>query len=317
MTIPAHLAVALGLTSCEVSEEELEGRLLLAGLTHNSDSFNSPLLELVTNAPQVFVDIVLPALGSLELRMLAGVNTKMRDVVVTNSGEAATTKKEILRVATLVRSVSILAWARENGCLWNARTFNAAAAGGHLEVLQWARANGCPWVEGTCGEAAKGGDLEVLQWAHSNGCPWNEWTCTNAANGGHLEVLLWARARERLPLERVDVHERGEWRAPRGAAVGARERMLMERGNVLGGGESRASRGASVGSRARLQVGCIHVRDGGTGRAPRGAAVGSRERMPVGQVHVRVREKARAPRPTKVGNRERLPLFRVIPSDST
>jgi hypothetical protein len=146
MTIPAHLAVALGLTSCEVSEEELEGRLLLAGLTHNSDSFNSPLLELVTNAPQVFVDIVLPALGSLELRMLAGVNTKMRDVVVTNSGEAATTKKEILRVATFVRSVSILAWARENGCLWNARTFNAAAAGGHLEVLQWARANGCPWV---------------------------------------------------------------------------------------------------------------------------------------------------------------------------
>ena len=237
MTIPAHLAVALGLTSCEVSEEELEGRLLLAGLTHNSDSFNSPLLELVTNAPQVFVDIVLPALGSLELRMLAGVNTKMRDVVVTNSGEAATTKKEILRVATFVRSVSILAWARENGCLWNARTFNAAAAGGHLEVLQWARANGCPWVEGTCGEAAKGGDLDVLQWAHSNGCPWNEWTCTNAANGGHLEVLLWARARERLPLERVDVHERGEWRAPRGAAVGARERMLMERGNVLGGGE--------------------------------------------------------------------------------
>ena len=224
MTIPAHLAVALGLTSCEVSEEELEGRLLLAGLTHNSDSFNSPLLELVTNAPQVFVDIVLPALGSLELRMLAGVNTKMRDVVVTNSGEAATTKKEILRVATFVRSVSILAWARENGCLWNARTFNAAAAGGHLEVLQWARANGCPWVEGTCGEAAKGGDLEVLQWAHSNGCPWNEWTCTNAANGGHLEVLLWARARERLPLERVDVHERGEWRAPRGAAVGARAR---------------------------------------------------------------------------------------------
>ena len=187
MTIPAHLAVALGLTSCEVSEEELEGRLLLAGLTHNSDSFNSPLLELVTNAPQVFVDIVLPALGSLELRMLAGVNTKMRDVVVTNSGEAATTKKEILRVATFVRSVSILAWARENGCLWNARTFNAAAAGGHLEVLQWARANGCSWSKRTCLGAMEDGHVELLQWLRANGCRWTASTRGMAADLGYIE----------------------------------------------------------------------------------------------------------------------------------
>ena len=222
MTIPAHLAVALGLTSCEVSEEELEGRLLLAGLTHNSDSFNSPLLELVTNAPQVFVDIVLPALGSLELRMLAGVNTKMRDVVVTNSGEAATTKKEILRVATLVRSVSILAWARENGCPWDRWTCTpplrvvtwkccsgrarTAARGLRGRVGRRRRAGTSRYCSGRIRTAAHGtsGRARTRRMAgtsrcccgraRANGCPWNEWTCTNAANGGHLEVLQWARA---------------------------------------------------------------------------------------------------------------------------
>ena len=88
---------------------------------------------------------------------------------------------------------------------------------------------------------------------------------------------------ERLPLDLNDVRERGEGRAPRGAAVVARERLPVERVDVLGGGFGRAPRGASVGARERLPVGREDVRGGGARREPRDAAVGARERMPVGR----------------------------------
>jgi len=79
--------------------------------------------------------------------------------------------------------LSVLQWARANGCPWDEMTCASAAEGGHLDVLQWARANGCPWDVMTCANAAGGGHLEVLQWARTNGCPWNESTCAKAASG--------------------------------------------------------------------------------------------------------------------------------------
>lgn len=87
----------------------------------------------------------------------------------------------------------MLQWVINNGCPWDEKTCEAAAAGGHLEVLKWARKKGCPWDATVCGFAARGGHLEVLKWAHDNGCPWDEWTCSAAAQHGHLDVLKWAR----------------------------------------------------------------------------------------------------------------------------
>jgi len=194
ITIPDYIAAGLGLKSCELPEDELEGRMLLAGMTKGSDVFHSPLLMgLVIDAPRVFTDFVLPLLDTVDMMMLSRVNKKMCDVVVTRSGKRAT-KEEIFRVPTFVRSVALLRWARENGCPWDERTCAAAAAAGNLEVLQWAREHGCPWDKETCGAAAKGGHIEVLQWARVNGCPWNKWTCMKAADGGHREVLQWLRA---------------------------------------------------------------------------------------------------------------------------
>ena len=188
------IAAAPGLIHYLVAEDELEGRVLLAGNTKGSDDFYSPLLMgLVIDARDIFTTLVLPKLDTVERMMLARVNKKLLELVVTEGGERAT-KKEILRVPRFVKSVSLLAWARENGCPWDERTCAAAAATGNLEVLQWARANGCPWDSWTCSLAALGGRLEVLQWARANGCPWDENTCRGAAEGGHLEVLQWARA---------------------------------------------------------------------------------------------------------------------------
>ena len=64
-------------------------------------------------------------------------------------------------VAAAAATVQLLAWARDCGYVWNARTAFLIAKGGHLEVLQWARANGCPWDAWTCAGSAKRGHLKV------------------------------------------------------------------------------------------------------------------------------------------------------------
>lgn len=48
-----------------------------------------------------------------------------------------------------------------------------AAGGGHLSVLKWARDQGCSWTELTCTAAAAGGHLQTLRWLRENGCPWD------------------------------------------------------------------------------------------------------------------------------------------------
>ena len=160
--IPSYIAAALGLRSCEVREDEIQGRMLLAGIATESDVFNSPILfGLMYHARDVFLDHVVPRLNRLDLVMLARTNTKVGDFFTRERFELeAGVEKFDMRA--IVRSRSLLAWARENGCPWDARVCAAAARGGHLETLQWARANGCPWNEDTCACAAWGGQLDML-----------------------------------------------------------------------------------------------------------------------------------------------------------
>ena len=154
-------------------------------------------------ARDVFHAHVLSRLDGGDLAMLALVSRSMRAVVFdrfvfnTPLGDlkgVAAVRRELGRMSNFVGSVSRLAWAKERGCPWDARTCAHAAWKGHLEVLHWARANGAPWDAMTCRYAALCGHLEVLQWARANGSPWDENTCTYAAKHGHLEVLQWARA---------------------------------------------------------------------------------------------------------------------------
>ena len=155
------------------------------------------------DARVVFDAHVLSRLDGGDLAMLALVSRSMRAVVFdrfvfnTPLGDlkgVAAVRRELGRMPNFVGSVSRLAWAKERGCPWNAKTFMCIAEDGNLEVAKWAKERGCPWDEWTCTQAAKGGHLEVLQWARANGAPWDAWTCANAARGGHLEVLQWARA---------------------------------------------------------------------------------------------------------------------------
>ena len=51
--------------------------------------------------------------------------------------------------------------------------FGVEDFGGSVKLLAWAKDNGCPWNADTCAVIAKGGRLEVLQWARAHDCPWD------------------------------------------------------------------------------------------------------------------------------------------------
>src|SRR5690606_19749185 len=93
-------------------------------------------------------------------------------------------KPNKLFVSSVVQSIPLLQWAKDNGCPWNTNTSALIAREGQLSVLQWARENGCSWNAKTSAYAARGGHLGVLQWLHKDGCPWDKWTCIYAAEGG-------------------------------------------------------------------------------------------------------------------------------------
>jgi hypothetical protein len=102
--------------------------------------------------------------------------------------------------------LTVLQWARANGCPWDHAIFSAicreAARTGHLPVLQWARANGCPWdhaiCSAICSDAARNEKLHVIVWALETGCPWDEATCKCEAERRYRQkVLRWARANHR------------------------------------------------------------------------------------------------------------------------
>jgi len=158
---------------------------------------DSPLLgRLLGEWSHVLDAKVLPLLDPATRTLLGQVGQACRDAVLRPPKRpcAGRTAGVPLKVEDFVRSVKLLAWAKDNGCPWTVMTCARAAAGGRLEVLQFAREQHCPWDESTCHNAARYGHLAVLQWARQQGCPWWAWgICSGAAEGGHLAVLQWAR----------------------------------------------------------------------------------------------------------------------------
>ena len=90
-----------------------------------------------------------------------------------------------------------------------------AAWGGHLEVLKWGARERLPMERADVRvAAAQYGHLEVLRWARENDCPWNSFTCCERCAVRPPRGVA-VGARERLPVERVYVHDGGVWRPPR------------------------------------------------------------------------------------------------------
>jgi len=171
--------------------------------------YPSPLLGPLLELPEVFAAEVLPRLDPADLALVARVGRASRAVVVASSLPRAGASVGVpLKIKDFVESIELLAWAKENGCPWVARTCAVIARHGNLQVLRRARGHDCPWDSSTCAAAAEGGHLEVLVWAREHGCPWmldydpdeepfhgddrNDFDCGMlAARGGHLDVLRW------------------------------------------------------------------------------------------------------------------------------
>ena len=199
------LAALLGRAEgAELPEDELLGRLREWGLITYPSPLLGPMLE---EWADVLAAEVLTQLDPTDLAIFARVGPASRTVVVASGlPRAGTGGGALLEVEDFVGSAERLAWARDNGCPWNAGTSAVAARSGHLEVLRWAREHGCEWDADTCAEAAEAGHLEVLKWAREQGCPWVEVDeedaddimncCACAAKGGHLDVLKWLREQD-------------------------------------------------------------------------------------------------------------------------
>jgi hypothetical protein len=218
----------------ELPEDELLGRLREWGLI----TYPSPLLEpLLEELPKVLAVEVLTRLDPTDLTLVARVGPVSRAVVVASGlPRAGANGGALLNVEDFVGSTQRLAWAKDNGCPWNAWTCALAARSGLVEVLRWAREHGCDWDEETCAKAAESGHLEVLKWARVHDCPWVEVDednenimncCALSAGQGHLEMLKWLREQD-CPW---DEETRRSGRALGRVDVGAGARVPVERGH--------------------------------------------------------------------------------------
>jgi hypothetical protein len=158
------------------------------------------LWRLLEKLPEVFERVVLPRVSPADRAVLAQVGPPWLAVVLASGlPRAGKTEGVPLKIKEFCGSVRRLAWARENGCGWDVRVCQQAAARGRLKVLIWAREHGCPWDEDApdepesdssqgddsdedptwtihcCALAASGGHLKVLKWLRKHGCPWDEW----------------------------------------------------------------------------------------------------------------------------------------------
>jgi hypothetical protein len=109
----------------------------------NEDIALPPLLErLAADARDVFTEHVLSRFDGGDLAVLALVSRSTRDAVFTSSvgevNDLAAVRRELARVPNFVGSVGRLAWAKERGCPWNAKTFTCIAEDGGI----WRSRNG-------------------------------------------------------------------------------------------------------------------------------------------------------------------------------
>jgi hypothetical protein len=113
-----------------------------------SNAPRSPLLgRLLDEWPGLFEAEVLPLMDPTDRAVLAQVSRAGRDAVrlPANLACAGRTVGVRLKLADFVGSAGRLAWAKANGCPWQARTCDIVATGGHARALLWALEHHCPW----------------------------------------------------------------------------------------------------------------------------------------------------------------------------
>lgn len=77
--------------------------------------------------------------------------------------------------------LTLLKWARNNGCSWNCGVYWEAAKAGNIEILDYANEEGCPRSFDGLGNgelttvflSISSDQMDSLKWLHNNGWEWN------------------------------------------------------------------------------------------------------------------------------------------------
>lgn len=75
------------------------------------------------------------------------------------------------------------------GCLWDARTFEAAAAREDFVMMQWLLESGCPWDGNVTIAIARCGNIKIMRWLCEHKCPWGESTFHEAIQHDNIAML--------------------------------------------------------------------------------------------------------------------------------
>lgn len=69
---------------------------------------------------------------------------------------------------------------------------NHNAEKGYLSLVKYAREQGCEWDAMTCAMAAKYGHIDALKLLCSWDCPWDARTVLYAASHGYIDIVKYA-----------------------------------------------------------------------------------------------------------------------------
>ncbi len=85
-------------------------------------------------------------------------------------------------------------WLREEGCPWDAKTFENAAEVGILENMKWLREEKCPWNAETFSRAVGNGNFDNMKWLREEKCLWDAETFNTAVGvPENLEHVKWLK----------------------------------------------------------------------------------------------------------------------------
>lgn len=164
------------------------------------------------NLPPELVEMVLRFACGLDRVSCARVSRLWRAVInrtpspgIVGTWERRERAMLSMEAAAASGHAALIAWARGEGCPWDARAPRAALAAGHRDLFCRLVGLGCPWEVAGCLKAAGvRGDADAIAWITARSDPIDRGhgaVLAPIARAGHLDALVLAEAHCRLACD--------------------------------------------------------------------------------------------------------------------